>query len=165
MAFPPAVSDFKIYFPREFRYGDGTNTVMTADVERALNEAGIMFNQGLWDTTTPVGSLTEGGIAYLYLAAHILVQNVQGAGGLSAINFGKGVDSQTEGVITSKGAGGVSIGQEFPPMVKDSPILNQFLMTAFGRKYLEMLTPRLVGNVALVSGRSPWNAVIEPTIP
>ena len=166
MSYPPAVSDFKLQFVREFVYGPSPAAVMDADIQRAINEAGITFNPGLWDGQTALGSTTELNIVYLYVSAHYLTLNVQGAGGLSAVNFGRGVKSSGGGTIESKSIGSVSITYAIPDHIKNEPILSQFMRTDFGQKYLCLLTPRLVGNVAVVSGTpfSPavFNQVIAP---
>ncbi len=153
MPFPPSVSDFKAMFTREFAYGTSGLTVMDNDIQRSLNEAGIVFNPDLW-STAQLGSTTEQNIAYLYVSAHFLALNVQGAGGLSAINRGRGVKSAGGGSIQSKSVGAVSVTYAFPASIQDSPILGQFMRTDFGQKYLALITPRLVGNVQVVSGVS-----------
>ncbi len=166
MSFPPSVSDFKAQFTREFLYGTSLAQVQDNDIQRAINEASIPFNPGLWDGTTPLGSTTELNIVYLYLAAHFLTLNIQGAGGLSSINRGRGVKSSGGGTIQSKSVGSVSVTYVIPEDIQNSPILGQFMRTDFGQKYLTLLTPRLVGNVAIVSGQSfspaVFNTVIAP---
>ena len=166
MSFPPSVSDFKTQFSREFLYGTSLAQVQDNDVQRAINEASITFNPGLWDGVTPLGSTTELNIVYLYVAAHFLVLNIQGAGGLAPINRGRGVKSSGGGTIQTKSVGSVSIAYVIPDDIAKSPILGQFMRTDYGQKYLAMLAPRLVGNVGLVSGQScspaVFNSVIQP---
>lgn len=159
MPFPPSVVDFKDFFVREFPYGDGQDFVRDADIVRGINEATIQFNPSLFDTSTVVGigNLSEGSIALLYLAAHIMVLNVQGAGGLSAEPRGRGIRNVGEGVVVSKGIGQANVSYQIPPPnVSESPILLYFFRTDFGQRYMQILMPRLIGNVAVVSGRSPW---------
>jgi len=153
----PSSDDFKTYFDREFAYGDGMDTVRNSDVIRALGEAGVIINPDLWDDVTAIGALTEYKIAFLYLTAHILSKSIQAAGGLSARKLGLGVRQTGDGVIESKAAAGLQVGYAQMNLARESPILSQFLETPFGKKYLEMLYPRLVARVALVSGRSPWS--------
>jgi hypothetical protein len=152
VAYPPAVADFQEYFVREFVYGAGKDKVGTADIQRALNEAGIDFNPGLWDATTPVGTTTEASIAHLYLAAHFLWRNLDAAGGLSAVNLGAGVLAAGSGALQSVGVGGVSTSFVIPAFVSESPFLLSLTKSKFGQAYLEMLEPRLAGNGAVVSG-------------
>lgn len=149
-AFPPSVADFKAYFVREFLYGTGPATVMDGDVQRGLNEAALDFNTGVWV------SVAEQIIAYLYVAAHFMVLNIQGAGGLSATNLGKGVQSKGGGTIESKGAGSLNVGFAVPDFVRQSPILSQFMRTDFGQKYIQLLAGRLVGNLLVLAGGSAF---------
>lgn len=152
MPFPPAVADFQAYFVREFVYGSGKDKVEQADVQRAINEAGIDFNPALWDATTPVGSLTEASIAYLYLAAHKLWRNLDAAGGLSAVNVGAGVLAAGSGALQSVGVGSVSTSFKIPDFVGDDPFLLSLTKSKFGEAYLTMMEPRLHGNGAVVGG-------------
>ncbi len=60
----------------------------------------------------------------------------------------------------------MSVAYAIPEDVAKSPILGQYMRTDFGQKYLALLAPRLVGNVAIVSGQSfnpaAFNSVIAP---
>lgn len=156
MPFPPSVQDFKGFFVREFIYDVGLDSVTDNDISRALSEAYVQYNPSLFDASTLIGTLTESAIAFLYLAAHILVLNVQGAGGLSALPRGRGVRNVGEGVVVSKGVGSANVSYQVPPpTVADSPILLYYFRTDFGQRYLQILMPRLIGNVALVGGTDP----------
>lgn len=151
---PPAtVADFKAQFTRDFVYGPGLETVRDSDIQNALNGASSVFNPELFDTT-PIGIIplitSEAMISYLNASAHIMVTALQAVGGLGKV--GKGVFSQGEGNITSKGVGGVNIGLEYPPAITDSPILFQFAKTTYGQAYLQVLATKLVGNVSAVVG-------------
>lgn len=145
-SFPPSVADFKAYFNRDFIYGPGLNTVQDTDIQRGLNETMFVFNQALW------GSDYEVATAYLYASAHFMVLNIQAAGGLNATNMGVGVQSKGGGTIESKGVGSVNVGFAVPDFVRQSPILSQFMRTDYGQSYLQLLNPRLVGNIQVVSG-------------
>ena len=150
MPWPLAASDFQTYFVREFVYGVGRDQVMPADIARALAEAGVVFNEGLW--------LDEGEkkTAFLYLAAHYLVLNIQAAGGLLLQGSSKGIKSGGGGgVVQSKSVGSVSMTYALPQSIIESPILGQYMRTDFGQKYISLIYPRLVGNVKIVSGRLP----------
>lgn len=153
-AFPPTVADYKGQFSREFTYGTGLDSATDNDIQRGLNEAGIMFNAGLWDCTTAIGTSSEGGIAYLYLAAHLMVLNIQQmAGGLSAVPRGKGVRNSAEGIVVSAGVGAASVSYQVPPeRVAQNSVLLDLFRTTFGQRYMAMLEPRLIGNVMIVSG-------------
>jgi hypothetical protein len=165
--FPPLVSDFQAQFPREFTYGTGLDSVTPNDIQRAINESVIMFNPGLWDSSTPVGNSTEAGIAMMYLAAHLMVLNIQQmAGGLSAIPRGKGVRNSPKGVLVAAGVGSASVSYQVPPpRVQENAVLMDLFRTTFGQRYLAMMEPRLVGNVQVVSGRFPWDSGFSPTAP
>lgn len=146
-SYPPSVADFKVQFDRDFLYGNGTDTVRDADITRALNEAQMLFNAGLWDTV-------EKPVAYGYLAAHFLAMNIQAAGGAAFTNSGKGVLSHGGGTIESKTVGGISVTFATPDFVRQNPILSQLMKTDYGQKYLSLIYPRLVGNVAVISGNA-----------
>jgi uncharacterized protein DUF4054 len=147
MAWPPTVAQFQARFTRDFNYnGSGTDVVTNNDVQNALNDGEALFNQSLWSSTTE--QLT----AYLFLAAHLLVLNIQVAGGLSARNLNEGVMSTGDGVIQSKGVGAINVSYRLPTRLADSAILSEFMRTNYGRRYLQMLVPRLVGNVQVVGG-------------
>lgn len=154
--FPPQVADFETQFFREFRYGTGFDYVKDEDIQRGLNEAGIMFNPCLWDSTVPIGTSSEAGIAYMYLAAHLMVLSIQQmAGGLSAVPRGKGTRNSAEGVVVASGVGQAHVTYQVPPpRVADNAVLMDLFRTTFGQRYIAMLEPRLIGNVVVVSGSS-----------
>ena len=53
MSWPPAIADFKTRFTRDFNYdGSGTDVVLAADIQNALNDAEALFNQSLWSSAT-----------------------------------------------------------------------------------------------------------------
>lgn len=143
---PVTIAEFKDRFDRDFDYGAGTDQVRDKDITRSLTEASSCFNPCLW-TTTP-----EGRLAYLQATAHFLVLSIQAAGGLSGTNQGQGVNSRGGGVIQSKSVGAVSVAYVMPDFVAQSPILSQFMRTDYGQKYLQMLTPFLVGHVSIAEG-------------
>jgi hypothetical protein len=146
-SFPPSVDEFKGQFSRDFTYGTGPEFVTDADIQRGLNEAGGVFNPCLgW------GSDAQRNTAYLFAAAHMMVLNIQAAGGLSAVNKNQGVNSQGGGTTESKGVGAVNVGYAVPDMVRQSRILSQFMSTNYGQKYLQFILPFLVGNVTIVAG-------------
>lgn len=153
MPTPPDATAFKAFFVREFPYGSTPDTVMDADITRALAEVVPVFNPAIWTSD-------EYATAYLYVAAHNLALNIQAAGGLLTAPGSAGIDSQGRAPVSSVSVGPVSQSFEIPERVKNSPILSGFMRTAFGQRYLEMLTPKLVGNVAVASG---WSDLGAPT--
>jgi hypothetical protein len=154
---PPlaSVAEFKARFDRDFVFGTTTDKIRDTDITNALNEAAPVFNLDLWEDET------EGKVAFLQAAAHCLVLNMQAAGGLSAVNMGRGVQSRGGGVVQNKSVGSVSVGFALPAFVTESPILSQFMRTDYGQRYLQLLTPRLVGNVGLVKGSNDTGVGIE----
>jgi hypothetical protein len=153
---PPATpAAFKAQFSRDFAYGSGLDKVRDLDIQQAINAASSMFNPELFDTSligAPPAVSSESLIAYLYATAHFMVTALQAAGGLSLVP-GRGLAQQGEGVVTGKSAGGVSVNFSWPARVADDAALFQFTKTTYGQQYLQMLMPRLVGNVSAVAGR------------
>ena len=152
------VASFKAQFFRDFTYGDGPTTVMDRDIQNGLNAAASMFNPGLFDTTllgAAPNQTSESLRSYLNCAAHFMVQAIQAVGGLS-IKMGAGspgLMSQGEGTITNKSGGGLNASYSWPDIDK-SPTLFQFTKTAYGLAYLQVLMPKLVGNVGTAAGET-----------
>lgn len=151
---PPAtVAQFETQFSRDFVYGPGLDKVRPTDIQNALNIASGVFNPALFDTT-PIGvppNLTSEALqAYLNCSAHFLVTSLQGVGGLGKV--GGGLNAQGEGIVTSKGVGGVNISFTWPSYIVESPVLFAFTKTIYGQNYLQVLMTRLVGNVSAVLG-------------
>lgn len=157
---PPAtVADFKTRFARDFKFGDGDDRVKDADIARAMSDAMTVFNPRLF-------SVADGWVGFLNVAAHYVVVNIQAVGGLSADNDGLGVENQAQGLIASKSVNGISIGLVDPPeWVKKIPLLYQLWITDYGRKYVSMVQPKLVGNVHAVSGPREAGAAGSPSVP
>lgn len=152
---PPTIAQFQFQFSRDFKYGPGLDAVRPIDIQNAINLANSVFNPRLF-STAPLGiapNLTSEAItAYNYAAAHFLVLSIQGVGGLS--KTGSGLNAQGEGIVGNKSVGGVSVGYVWPDTVTESPALSQFLKTTYGQLYLQILMPRLVGNVGAVFGET-----------
>lgn len=153
---PPAtIAQFKNQFSRDFVYGSGLETVRDVDVQNGLNMASTLYNPRLFDTT-PIGVTptitSEALMAYLYLSAHFMVTALQAAGGLGKV--GRGVFSQGEGVVTSKGAGSVNVGFLWPDSITGNAALFQLTKTTYGQAYLQILMPLMVGNIVTVLGET-----------
>ena len=157
----PTISNFKAMFGRDFKYGTDLTTVRDQDIAGAMNLASTIYNPCLF-STQPIGVppfvTTEALQAYLYVSAHFLVTSLMASGGLTSIPNGF-LNSQGEGVTTSKGAGGISMGMSYPSWLMESPALFQLTKTTYGQLYLQMLMPRLVGNIAVAGG---YNDVTGP---
>lgn len=137
----PDVDDFKARFFRDFPYGGENGNlqqVQDADIEFALTDAGINFNEGLWGTQAMFSE------AYLLLAAHFLVWNLR--------NSSQGIAGSYQWLETSKTVGSVSQGLTIPQQILDHPVLAMLSKTTYGAKYLFLLLPRLVGQIYTVCG-------------
>ena len=131
---------FKTYFARDFAFGENEARVMDADIDKAIAEAAIMFNPGLWDG--PDASA----MAFEYLTAHTLAVNLRNAGKKT------GLRSSAAYPVTGKSAGPLSVQYAVSQRFADSPVLAPLLQTGYGQKYLQMLAPMLVGNVVCIDG-------------
>jgi hypothetical protein len=146
VATPPAsIAEFKDRMDRDFIFGTTTDKVRDKDITNALTQASSVFNEDLW-TTEEVKE------AFIMAASHFVELNMRAAGGLSAHNMGRAVNSTGDGVIQNKSVGGVSIGYAIPDRVMNSPTLSPFMKTNHGQIYLQMLAPRLVGNMVVMRG-------------
>ena len=138
MTTPTPVEAFKTYFDRDFIFGDGKDTVRDSDIQRAIDSAGLIFNSDLWDSATEINS------AFQILTAHCLVKTREAGGGLDK---GLGIGSTGSAPVSNKSAGSLNVSYTLPTEVTDNPALSDFLTTGYGRQYLQMLAPRLVGNM------------------
>ena len=144
---PPAtVADFKDRFDRDFVYGAGTDKVRDKDINRSLEEADSLFNSILWATNEELKT------SFLYLTAHFLVLSLQMAGGLKTKNRSAGAKNRGGGVVQSKGVGSVSVSYAVPSYVTNDPTLSQLLRTDYGMRYVQLLAPRLAGNINIAKG-------------
>lgn len=112
--------------------------VTDSDIERAFKEAQCVFNQSLWQDDD---CLEQG---YLYLTAHYLVMDLK--------NSTQGLNSSGDNPISSRSVGNVSEGYSVPEWVTKDPILVYYTKTGYGQKYLSLVLPNLMGNVASVAG-------------
>jgi len=125
---PTTTADWSVQSPDQ--------KVSDLDITHAYGEADITFNDQLFlDNEDMV-------LAYLYLSAHYLVND---------LNAG-GVDSNPTGIANSRSVGNVSEGYAIPDWQLKSPIYSFYTKSSYGLKYLNMITARLTGNVASVEG-------------
>lgn len=113
-----------------------TGLVSDLDITNAYAEACVTFNSALFTSDDDMV------LGYLYLAAHYLVND---------LNAG-GADSSSEGVVNSRSVGNVSESYTIPQWQLDSPIYSFYTKSSYGRKYLNMILPRLAGNMTTVAG-------------
>jgi len=114
------------------------NYVLDADITRAQAEAEMQLNQSLFSQDSHIT------LAYNYLTAHYLVNDLRAAKG--------GLNSKPNFIVSSKTAGSVSESYAIPDAFKSDPIVQFYSQTAYGNKYLSMVLPRMVGNVVAVAG-------------
>ncbi len=155
----PQIADFKAQFSLDFPYGDGTAAVSDAEIQNGLNlvASGAYFNAALF-SLAPLGATganpttNEASLAFLHCAAHFVWKRVKARGGLRAPGYKGGANSKGLGVAASATVGPVSTSTEWPDSIKNDSMLFQFTQSPYGELYLQMLTPKLVGNVGLVMG-------------
>lgn len=135
---PLTIAQFKAQYGREFVYGLSPDTAMDSDIQSAINQAVLIHNPDLWDTTT------EEPIAFGLIVAHFLAFKLQVAGGVSLKNVGSGAQSYGRGMIQSKTVSGVSLTYAVSEIVKEDPTLSTFALTEFGVEYLGIAWPRTV---------------------
>lgn len=144
----PTASDFKTFFLRDFNFAspsDSKNTdfIMDSDISRAIVEAEVHFNSGLF------ASESQATNTFMYLVAFCLVRNLQ--------NSAKGISSQSKFPISNTSVGGVSVGFSIPePYLKD-PVLSSYTQNGYGMRYLELVLPFCVGNIGIIEGGTTWD--------
>jgi hypothetical protein len=150
MTAPITIAEFKTHFVRDFEYGTQPSadsvsvTIMDSDIQGGIDEANLLFNTELWP------SVADQKTPFYQLAAHCMVRNIQSAGGTNQI--GQGVVSTGTSPINSKSVGPVSVSYTLPDKIVNNPALSFYLTTNYGQKYLQMVMPRLVGNIAIAGG-------------
>lgn len=124
----------------EVTAGDINDYVQDSDIERAWLEALATFNLDLGgdDKTTQ--------ICFLYLVAFYLAYDLQLANG--------GLYGSITFPATSVTVGSVSESYYVPEVYLDDPILSFYARNGFGLKYLNLVYPKLIGNVGVVGGWS-----------
>lgn len=122
-------------------YNDSVdNYIQDSDIMRAFKEAKVNFNAGLFGDDDTVK------MVFLYLAAHYLVIDLNNAMNPMAMGF--------MGFTQSKSVGSVSQSFALPDFVTRNAALSQYMQTGYGRKYLSLMQPYLIGNVLFFPGRT-----------
>lgn len=134
----PNATDFKAHFTRDFPYGTQNNTVLDSDINKAIAEAGLNFNEALFSDQNSYS------IAYLYLSAHYLVMDLRAST--------QGIAGDFPWLSNSKSVGSVSEGLAIPEFMLLNPMLSHFGKTYYGVKYLSIIFPRIVGPVLSTPG-------------
>ncbi len=112
--------------------------VQAQDITNAFAEAQILFNQAFFSNNAQIT------LGYLYLTAHFLVTDLR--------RSNSGLSSRPEMLVQSRSVGGVTEAYAIPDQLQNEAILNGYLTTGYGKKYLDMILPQLVGNVGVVCG-------------
>jgi hypothetical protein len=145
MAFTvPTVAQFKAQFVRDFPFAlpeggnPGTNDkrVLDGDITNAQTAAGMNSNVNLWS------SQTEYTYVFNLLTAHFLVTNL--------LASSQGLRGQGSWLTQSKSIDGVSESFAIPQRVLNSPTLAPLSKTTYGLQYLNILAPRMVGNIMAI---------------
>lgn len=114
------------------------NYTQDADIINAMQEARVNFNESLFpDCDTKI-------LVFLYLTAYYLTVDFQNA--MSPMAGG--------GIVQSKSVGSVSESYGLPQWMLTSPILGMYAQNGYGRKYLSLIRPYLVGNIILSKGKT-----------
>ena len=140
MAYPISVAEFKTYFAKDFEYGNEADQVSDTDISRAMSEASMNFNEGLFDTGEEKKTI------FYYLTAYYLVVDINNANAQGASNGG--------GLVTYRQVRNVSESFKVPKWIEENPLFSQFAQNGYGLKYLTMIYPYLIGNVHVVPGAS-----------
>ena len=111
--------------------------VCDLDITNAYAEACITFNDTLFVADDDMI------LGYLYLSAHYLVNDLN-AGGLDS--------GGTTGLANSRSVGNVSESYSIPQAYLDSIIYSFYAKSSYGLKYLNMIVPRLAGNIVTACG-------------
>lgn len=107
------------------------------DINNAFTEACITFNDALFTSDDNLK------LGFLYLSAHYLVHDLN-ANGVSGVG--------QVGIVNSRSVGSVSEGFTIPQAYLDNPIYSFYAKSTYGIKYLNMVLPRLPGNVVAIEG-------------
>lgn len=116
------------------------NYIQDSDIERAFAEAKVNFNPNLFTDDDTVK------MVFLYLAAHYLVIDLNNAMNPLALGF--------MGFTQSKSVGSVSESYGIPQWMLNNQVLSAYAQTGYGRKYLSLIHPYLIGNVLFFPGRT-----------
>lgn len=129
---------FKQFFKKDFEYGDQEGQVSDNDIDKAIQEAGVNFNQNLFDDRA-TQRLVMHYLSAFYLVFDINNTNTQGAG--------NGV-----GIKTSQAVRNVSESFAVPKWVLENPLFSIYAQNGYGLKYLSLIYPYLIGPIGVVPG-------------
>ena len=113
---------------------DVLNYTRDEDIENAMAEASVNFNENLFDDE-------QAKLIFLYLTAYYLTYDLQNATG-----------AVQTGVITSKSVGSVSESYGIPTSFLNNPMYSLYAKNGYGLKYLSLIIPYLQGNILFFKG-------------
>lgn len=138
MGYPITIDEFKTFFAKDFDYGTEITQVSDVDISKAMVEAGMNFNEKLFDC------VEEKKMIFSYLTAYYLVVDINNANTQGASNNG--------GLVTYRQVRNVAESFKVPNWVSENPMLSQFAQNGYGLKYITMIYPYLIGNMGVVPG-------------
>lgn len=112
--------------------------VSDLDIEKAFREACVIFNDSYFTSDDDIK------LGYLYLVAHYLVKDLTRNDELNDPSF--------VGWGASRTVGSVSESYVIPEFYTKNPAFSYFATTPYGRKYLSLIYPSLIGRVFTVAG-------------
>ena len=107
--------------------------VTDADIAGAIVDASFNINQGLFDTQANWAR------AFLFYAAHCMVERLLAAG--------EGLRSRYSWLVNAKSVGDLAESYTIPENILQSAFLSSISKTRYGARYLEIISPLLVGNM------------------
>ena len=120
--------------------GNMYDYILDEDIQNAYAEATLVFNPNITATDAQFT------LIFLYLAAHFLVCDLRA----------KGLQTDTQGLITSKAVGNVSVNYTIPAWMQKQG-LSFYTSTYYGYKWLSLMRIYIVGNVTTIRGNGPYN--------
>lgn len=126
----------------ELYQGDESDYITEFDIEKALSEARVNFNVNLFQDSE------KAKLVFLYLTAHYLVIDLNNASNPLALGV--------MGFTQSKSVGSVSESYGIPQWIMNSQTLGLYAQTGYGRKYLSLISPYLIGNLILSKGQTTY---------
>lgn len=132
------IEDFKSFFAKDFDYGDNPDQVSDTEIARAMTEASMNFNEGLFDCDD------QKRLIFLYLVAYYLVVDINNSNTQGASNNG--------GLVTYRQVRNVAESFKVPKWIEENPMFSMFAQNGYGLKYITMMYPYLIGRVGIVGG-------------
>ena len=124
-------------------YNDSINNyIQDSDIERAFKEAKVNFKPSFFtdDETAEM--------VFYYLAAHYLIIDLTNR--MNPLSMGY------KGLTQSKSVGSVSESYAIPQWMLNNQLLSTYTQTGYGRKYLSLIQPYLIGNIIYTPGRTTF---------